>query len=162
MDKPLNKTTLKAFGIRQLRTTYLLLKRLIIEGKGRVQQLMQVNYGISRPGGQRKGKVGILEGETEAIKRTVAEAEEKTKKHSEEQEALKVNLIEAETRIRPFIFEKDELSKKNHDLEGRVNPLESEKSFLPRLVNHTKDFQEILKTKHSAEESEPRPLKKKC
>ena len=81
---------------------------------------------MSRRGEQMKGKVGILEGDKAAIKCTVTEAEEKTKKYSEEQEALKPKVIEAEMRIRQLIFKKDELSK-NHDLQGRVNTLESDK-----------------------------------
>ena len=137
LDQPLNKTTLTTFGIRQSRTEYLLLKILKIEGKGLVKQPMQANHEMSRPGDQMKGKVGILEGEKEAIKLTVTEAEEKTKKHSEEQGALKCKLIGAGVRIRQFIFVEDEISKKNHDLKGRVNTLESDKSSLQRLVNHT-------------------------
>ena len=48
---------------------------------------MQTNEEIGRRGEQIKGKVGVLEGEKEAIKRTVAEAEEKAKKPSQELEA---------------------------------------------------------------------------
>jgi len=65
----------------------------MIEGNGRVQQPMQVNHEMGRPGEHMQRKVGILEGEKEAIKRTVPEAEEKTRKHSEEQEALKAKRI---------------------------------------------------------------------
>ena len=84
LDGPLGKTTLTGFGIRQLRTEYLVLKIMMIEAKGRLKQPMQVSHEMSRRGEQMKGKVGILEGQKEAIKRTVTEAEEKTKKHSEE------------------------------------------------------------------------------
>jgi len=67
-----------------------------------------------------------------------------------------------ETRIKQLIFGKDELIKKDHYLEGRVNTLDSDRSFLQSLVNHTKGLKEILKTKHSEEERELSPLKKKC
>ena len=152
LDEPLDKATLAAFGIRQLRTEYVLLKRLLIESEGRVKELMQTNDEMGRRGEQMKGKVGVLEGEKEAIKRTVAEAEEKAKKHSEELEALKAKLIEMETRIRQLTLERGELSKKNRDLEGRVKALEGDKSSLQRLVNDTKRLNEILKTQHSEEE----------
>jgi len=100
LDEPIGKAKLAAFGIRQLRTEYVLLKQLLIEGERRVKELMQTNDEIGRCGEQMKGKVGVLEAEKEAIKRTVAETEEKAKKHSEELEALKAKLIEMETRIR--------------------------------------------------------------
>jgi len=122
-DEPLDKTTFEAFSIRQLRIEYLVLKTPMTEGKGLVKQPM---HEMRRPGEQMNGKVGIQEGDKEAINRTVTEAEEKTKKYSEEQEALKPNLIEAETRIRQLIFEKDKLSK-NHDPQGRVNTPESDR-----------------------------------
>ena len=152
LDEPLDKATLAAFGIRQLRTEYVLLKRLLIESEGRVKELMQANDEMGRRGEQMKGKVGVLEGEKEAIKRTVAEAEEKAKKHSEELEVLRAKLIETETRTRQLTLEKGELSKKNRDLEGRAKALEGDKSSLQRLVNDTKRLNEILKTQHSEEE----------
>ena len=100
LDEPHGKVTLAAFRIRQLRTEYILLKRLRIKSEGRVKELIQTNDEISRSGERMKGKVGVLEGEKKVIKRTVAEAEEKAKKHSEELEALKAKLIEMEKRIR--------------------------------------------------------------
>ena len=152
LDEPLDKATLAAFGIRQLRTEYVLLKRLLIESEGRVKELMQANDEMGRRGEQMKGKIGVLEGEKEAIKRTVAEAEEKAKTHSEELEVLKAKLTETETRIRQLALEKGELGKKNRDLEGRAKALESDKSSLQRLVKDTKHLNEILKTQHSEEE----------
>ncbi|KAG0632638.1 hypothetical protein HOY80DRAFT_1045113 [Tuber brumale] len=152
LDEPLDKATLAAFGIRQLRTEHVLLKRLLIESEGRVKELMQANDEIGRRGEQMKGKVGVLEGEKEAIKRTVAEAEAKAKKHSEELEALKVKLVEMEKRIRQLASEKGELSQKNRDLEGRVNALEGDKLSLQRLVNDTKRLNETLKNQYSEEE----------
>ncbi|CUS07034.1 unnamed protein product [Tuber aestivum] len=152
LDEPLDKATLAAFGIRQLRTEYVLLKRLLIESEGRVKELMQANDEMGRRGEQMRSKVGVLEGEKEAIKRTVAEAEEKAKKHSEELEALKAKLAEMEKRIRQLTLEKGELSKKNRDLEDRAKALEGDKSSLQRLVSDTKRLNEILKTQHSEEE----------
>ena len=106
LDELHGKVTLAAFRIRQLRTEYILLKRLRIESEGRVKELIQTNDEISRSGERMKGKVGVLEGEKKVIKRTVAEAEEKAKKHSEELEALKAKLIRMEKRIRQLTIER--------------------------------------------------------
>jgi len=90
----------------------------MIGREGCVKELMRFKDGMGRGENQMNGKVGTLEGEKEAIKLTVTEAEAKAKKFSDELEALKAKLIETETRIRQLIFEKGELSKMNHDLEG--------------------------------------------
>jgi len=57
-----DKTTLAAFGIRKLRTENLLKKRLLMESKGRVKELMQAHQVMGRRGKQMKGKDGFLEG----------------------------------------------------------------------------------------------------
>ncbi|PUU77712.1 hypothetical protein B9Z19DRAFT_1127964 [Tuber borchii] len=73
LDEPLDNTTLAAFGFRQLRTEYVLLKRLLIESEGRIKELMQANYEMGRRGERMKSKVGVLEGEKEAIKQNSKE-----------------------------------------------------------------------------------------
>ena len=125
IDEPRDKTTLAAFGTRELKTECVLLKRLLIGSEGRFKRLMRVNDEMGRREKQMKGKVGALEGKRSySIKLTITEVEVKAKKLSKKLEAFKAKLIETETRIRQSIFQKCELSKNNHDLQGRVNALD--------------------------------------
>ena len=138
MDEPSDKTTLTAFAIRRLRMKYVPLKRQLIEREGYIKELMLVNDEMGRRGEQMKGKVGVLEGETEAIKPTVTEAEEKAKNFSEEVEALEAQGIEKGKCIRQSILERDELTKEINDLEGRVHALEGDKQRTPSMASTAK------------------------
>ncbi|PUU73963.1 hypothetical protein B9Z19DRAFT_1068580 [Tuber borchii] len=106
LDEPADTTTLAAFATRQSRTEFVLQRRRLIGGEGRVKELMRVNDEMGRGEEPMKGKVGALEGEKEAIKLSVTETEEKAKKLSEELKALKVKLIETERSNRQLIFYK--------------------------------------------------------
>jgi chromosome segregation ATPase len=156
LEEPLDKATLAAFGIRQLRTEYILIKRLLIESEGRVKDLMQANNELTRRGEHVKENIAALEGEKEAIKRTVTEAEERTKRHLAELEAVKVKLVEAEKRFGQLALEKGELGKKNRETEDRLKMAEGDKTTLQRLVNDTKRLNEILKTQYAEEEARAR------
>lgn len=54
----------------------MLLKRLLIEREGRAKEPIQVKDEMGRRE-EMRGKVGVLEGEKEGIKRTVTAGEEK-------------------------------------------------------------------------------------
>ncbi|PUU79462.1 hypothetical protein B9Z19DRAFT_1064222 [Tuber borchii] len=78
LDEPLDETTLEAFGIRQLRTHEELLKRLLIESKGWVKELIRVNDDMGREKGELRVKnhdledrFNTLQGEKSSLQRLV-------------------------------------------------------------------------------------------
>jgi len=95
LDEPLDNT-LPVFSIRKLRTEYRLLERLFMESEGRVEELMQVNDEMGKHGEEMKARVGVLEGEKEAVEHTATEAEETSKKPSEQHGAIQHTATEAE------------------------------------------------------------------
>lgn len=155
-QEPLDKATLAAFGIRQLRSEHDLLKRLLIESEGRVKELMQANDELARRGEHVKENIGALEGEKEAIRRTVTEAEERAMRHSAELDSVKAKLTEAERRVRQLAQEKGELGKRNHEVEEQLKAAKGDIATFQRLVNDTKRLNEILKTQYTEEEARAR------
>lgn len=154
LDEPLDKATLAAFGIRQLRAEYLLLKRLVIESEGRVKDLMQANDELDRRGAEAQEKLGFAEDERDALRTAVEDAESASKMLADQFDALRAKLQEAENHIHQLVAEHDALNQRCSETEEQVKSLEVDKVSLQRLVTDTKRLNDMLKSQ--ATEAEQR------
>lgn len=153
LDEPLDKATLAAFGIRNLRAEFVMIKRLLIESEGRVKGLMQVNDELGRRGEQAE-KLRISEEQREAFKTVAMEAEAAGKMLADQVDSLRAKLVEAEKHIRHLVAENKALDHKCTDAEERAAGFEADKAALQHLVNDTKLLNDMLKSQ--ATEAEKR------
>lgn len=154
LGEPLDKATLAAFGIRQLRSEYVLLKRVLIESEGRVKELMQANDEHGRRAREAEEKLEFAVDERDAFKTAANDAEAAGKMLADQVDALREKLQEAEKHIRQLVTEHDALNQRSAEAEERVETLEADKVALQRLVNDTKRLNDMLKSQ--AAEAEQR------
>lgn len=146
LDEPLDKATLAAFGIRQLRTEYLVFKRLVIESEDRVKELMQANKELDRSGAEAQEKLGSAEDEREAFRAAAEDAEAAGKILADQFDTLRAKLREAEQHIHQLVTEHDALNQRCSETEEQVKSLEVDRISLQRLVTDTKRLNDMLKS----------------
>lgn len=146
LDEPLDKATLAAFGIRQLRSEYVLLKRLVIESEGRVKDLMQANEELDRRGAEVQEKLGLAEDERDMLRTAAEDAETAGKMLADQSDALRAKLQEAEKHIHQLVAEHDALNQRCSETEEQVKSLEADKVSLQRLTTDTKRLNDMLKS----------------
>lgn len=152
LDEPLDKATLAAFGIRQLRTEYLALKRLVIESEGRVKDLMEANEELDRRAAEAQEKLGSAEDERDVFRTAAEDAETAGKMLVDQFDALRAKLQEAEKHIHQLVAEHDALNQRCSETEEQVKSLEADKVSLQRLVTDTKRLNDMLKSQASEAE----------
>lgn len=152
LNEPLDRVALAAFGIRQLRTEYLVLKSLLIESENRVKGLLQKNDELESRGREAEEKLELTVAERDAFRTAAKEAEAAGNVLADQVEALRTKLQEAEKHIRQLVIEHDELSQRCSDAEERMESLEADKVSLQRLVNDTKRLNDMLKSQASEAE----------
>lgn len=146
LDEPLDKATLAAFGIRQLRTEYLVFKRLVIENEDRIKELIQANEELDRSGAEAQEKLGSAEDERDAFRAAAEDAETAGKILADQFDTLRAKLQEAEQHIHQLVTEHDALNQRCSETEEQVKSLEVDKVSLQRLVADTKRLNDMLKS----------------
>lgn len=154
LDEPLDKATLAAFGIRQLRGEYVSLKRMVSESEVRVKDLIQANEELDRRGAEVQEKLGFVEDERDTFRTAAEDAETAGKMLVDQFDALRAKLQEAEKHIRQLVAEHDALNQRCSETEEHVKLLEADKVSLQRLATDTKRLNDMLKSQ--AAEAEQR------
>lgn len=150
LDEPLDKATLAAFGIRQLRGEYVGLKRMVIESEGRVKDLIQANEELDRRGAEIQEKlqeklqeaekhIHQLVVEHDALNQRCSETEEQVKLL----EADKVSLQRLATDTKRL---NDILKSQTADAEQRNQGLEVEIVGLRRQLAEEKNHISVIET----------------
>ncbi|KAH8151034.1 uncharacterized protein LAJ45_04735 [Morchella importuna] len=137
LDEPLDKATLAAFGIRQLRTEHTLVKRLLAESEARVKDTAEQHEKMLRRA-------------TADMAEKLRASEEQRATAAKEAEAaadqVREKLAEAEQQLRALEADNEALEGRVGDSEERAAALEEEKEALRVLVNDTKRLSDMLKS----------------
>ncbi|RPB08451.1 hypothetical protein P167DRAFT_567924 [Morchella conica CCBAS932] len=137
LDEPLDKATLAAFGIRQLRTEHTLVKRLLAESEARVKDTAEQHEKMLRRA-------------TADMAEKLRASEEQRATAAKEAEAaadqVREKLAGAEQQLRALEADNEALEGRVGDSEERAAALEEEKEALRVLVNDTKRLSDMLKS----------------
>ncbi|KAL7274132.1 hypothetical protein RUND412_002986 [Rhizina undulata] len=160
LEESLDKAQLAAFGIRQLRSDYDCLKKLLVESDGMVKSLMAANENTVKKVKELEDEVDDLESVKETLEKARNEMDGEMKKTGEQMETLKMELKAVEAKLMRSEEEKDSLRRDLQVSEAQIKTSIGEKEVLQRLLkqareekDQTKDEKETLQ-KQSIEAEE--------
>lgn len=136
LDEPLDKATLAAFGIRQLRTEHSAVKRRLAECEAKVKDTAEAHEKLLRRTTDQSEKLRASEEQQRALQTAANEVEEQ----------LREKLAAAERHLRALEADNEALEARVGDSEERAAALEEEKEALRVLVNDTKRLSDMLKS----------------